>query len=83
MPFFAVQWRTKGGWVDLDQLPVKRGRWRHGVRFTHIHTAHEWGMKPSEFMECSESDQAFMIQYCNTIGRMESWENEQMLKDSK
>ena len=60
---------------------MKKGKWRHSVRFSEIHAAHEWGMKPSEFWKCSEQDRAFMIQYCNTVGQMESWEHEQIAKD--
>jgi len=48
-----------------------------------VHAAHEWGLTPTRFWECSETDQAFMIQYCNTVTRMESWENEQMIQDAK
>ena len=70
-------------WIPLEKLRVKKGRWRHSVRFSEVHAAHEWSMSPSEFWNCSEQDQAFMIQYCNTVRQMESWEHEQIVKDNR
>ena len=77
MPSFAVQWRDGSEWMALSSLPVKRGRWRHSERFSEVHAAAKFGLTPSQFWECSIEDQAWMVQYCSSMTKMEAWDAQQ------
>lgn len=39
-----------------------------------VHTAKEWGMKPSEFFDCSVEDRTYMMEYESSLAIMRDWE---------
>lgn len=39
-----------------------------------VHTAKEWGMKPSVFFECSAEDKAYMMEHESSMALMQNWE---------
>jgi len=39
-----------------------------------VHTAKEWGMKPSVFFACSDEDKAYMMEHESSMALMQEWE---------
>jgi hypothetical protein len=39
-----------------------------------VHTAHEWGLLPSEYWAASAEDRALMTQYVISLGKMRAWD---------
>lgn len=54
-------------------MSLRRGDWTVSSRYAQIETAHDWGMSPSAFWAASDEDQAYMMAYTQTTGKMAAY----------
>jgi len=53
-------------------------KWTSSLGFALLHTAHDWGYKPSELGLCEpEDDLLWMTAYSSTVADMEAVEREE------
>jgi hypothetical protein len=70
--------------VSIDDLVLSETAvWMHSIRLTEIHTAHDWGMSPSQFRALAWEDKAEMVAYDRTISKMQQYDAEQYQKEMK
>jgi hypothetical protein len=61
-----VQWKGR----PIRSISLPAGEWSYSVRFAEVKAAITCGKWPSEFWAASESDQAYLMAYANTINLM-------------